>query len=432
MHPGDPGPRSDASPPAYTRRDDPADALRVVGRRYHFNLGGAIYVFTTLLLMTGAINSQNNLLFFAFGLALSGLFISGVISGAAMTGLRVWRLTSPAARVGDTLTIRYRIQNRNRFIPAMGLTVEELRPGEGGWGLPGWGRRSRPDWSRFITRPIALVVEVPPRATVEAAARVRACRRGEAVLDRVRVRSSFPFGLMGKSVILAREQSLMIRPAHVPLEDRFIDALLEGPRGSAGMASRVHAPGADEFVGLRQYVPGDPTSQIAWKPSARSLASGGSLIVRRRAAAGATRLWVVLDLAATGPDADDARERAIALAAAIIDQTGRRSATRQAHVGLCVPGLGVTAPPRPRRLFADFLLDDLARLDASAIDPARPALLPPRVGTGPDALVVVHAGNASAIGGVPARHVEVSRLAGVVEGAMPDLWLDPGKAEAPS
>jgi uncharacterized protein (DUF58 family) len=418
-------PRPDREHPPL--RPDDSDALRVVGRRYHFNLGGIIYVITTVLLMTGAINSQNNLLFFAFGLALSGLFISGVISGAAMMGLRVWRLPVAPARVGETLTIRYRVHNRNRFIPAMGLTIEELRAGEGRWGLSSWGRRPRPDWSRFITRPIALIVEVGPRSTEEASVQVRACRRGEVVLDRVRVRSSFPFGLMAKSVILAREQALMVHPAHVPLEDRFIDSLLQGPRGSAGYAARARAPGIDEFTGLRQYVPGDPTSRIAWKPSARSLASGGSLVVRRHAAAGATRLWVVLALADRDADDDD-RELAIALAAAIITQSARREATRQAHIGLCVPALGVTAPPRPRRLFADFLLDDLARLDLASIDPARPVLLPPRVGTGNDALVVVHAGSPASIGGVPARHVDLSRLGGVVSGTPPPLRIEPAHA----
>lgn len=405
---------------------DEAQALRVVGRRYHFNLGGAIYVFTTLLLMTGAINSQNNLLFLAFGLALAGLFISGIVSGAAMMGLRVWRLPTGPARVGQQVTLRYRVQNRNRFIPAMGLAIEELRPGEGGWGLSARGPRA--DWSRLMTRPVALVVAVGPRATVEAEATFTALRRGEGVLDRVRVRSSFPFGLMGKSLILAREQSVMVRPAPVPLDDRFLDSLLEGPRGAAGSAARARAPGADEFIGLRHYVPGDPISQVAWRPSARSLASGGSLIVRRRAAAGAARLWVILDLepSAGGDEEERLRELAIALSAAIIEQAGRRPATRQAHVGLCIPALGVAAPPRPRRLFADFLLDDLARLEAESIEAGRPAMLPARVVGGPDALVVVHAGEASSLAGLPARHVWASRVSGVLAGPMPPLWLETG------
>jgi len=406
--------------------------MRVVGRRYHFNVGGGIYVFTTLLLMTGAINSQNNLLFLAFGLALGGLFVSGVMSGGAMMGLRVARLAIAPASVGERVAIRYRLSNRNRFIPAMGLTVEELHPGERGPGRG--GRASPPDWGRFISRPIALCVGLGPRRTEEASTEVVACRRGEVVLDRVRVRSSFPFGLMGKSVIFAREQRVLIRPARLVLEDRFIDSLMQGPRGLAGAAARARAPGTDEFVGLRHYVPGDPMSHIAWKPSARSLASGGSLIVRRRAAAGSARLWVVLDLGQAGdplPDGTDARELAIALAAAIISESGRRPATRSAHVGLCVPALGLNAPPRPRRLFAEFLLDDLARLDSGLIDEAKRALLPPRIGAGADALVVVHVGGESGLGRLPARHVHATQPRGVVAGPVPPLALDPARPGPP-
>lgn len=408
------------------RQSATADSMRVVARRYHFNLGGGIYVFTTLLLMTGAINSQNNLLFLAFGLALAGLFISGVLSGGAMMGLRLARLQTASASVGDRLVIRYRVSNRNRFIPAMGLTIEELRPGEGG--RFHWGSRVAPhaDWAGLVSRPIALCVGVGPRGAEEAAAEVLACRRGEVTFDRVRVRSSFPFGLMGKSVVFAREQRVMVRPVRLPLEDRFLDSLMQGPRGSTSLQSRTRSPGTDEFVGLRHYVPGDPTSQIAWKPSARSLASGGSLIVRRRAAAGSMRLWIVLDLPTPGvPAGPDPRELAIALAAAIIAETARRPATRAAHVGLCVPALGITAPPRPRRLFADFLLDDLARLDTAKIDPAKADLLPPRIGA--DALVVVHAPGRSGLGRLAARHVSAGHLAGVVAGPVPELTRDPAR-----
>jgi uncharacterized protein (DUF58 family) len=419
--------------------------MRVVARRYHFNLGGVMYTFTTMLLMMGAINSQNNLLFGAFGLAIAGLLISGVISGSAMMGLQVTRLPVGRGTVGEPLTIRYRIANRNRLTPAMGLVIEELPPSETLFRRALHGRDAASEassWERLMPRPMALGVGVGPRRAIEARARVVPRRRGECRLNRVRVRSSFPFGLIGKSVVFAAEQAVVVRPRTVPLAPRFIEQVLSGAMGASGVANPRSAGFDDEFVGLRPYASGDATSRIAWRPSARSLAAGGSLVVRRTAATASSRLWLVLDLPADGATAPgggpaagvDPRELAIALAASVIAEMGARGGhAKNAWIGLSVPALGVTAPPRPRKLYADFLLDDLSRLDLRAIDPARRAGLPQRVGAGADAVLVLHAGPAWDLGGPRATHVDPSGLGAVLAGPVPPLVLDgpePGAADA--
>jgi len=105
-------------------------------RRYHFHAPGVLYVAVTLFLALGAINSQNNLLFAALGLAIGGLLVSGIISGASLLGLRVERDPIVHASVGAPLTVSYTISNTNRFFPAFGLGVMEL-PGRN---AQGWQR----------------------------------------------------------------------------------------------------------------------------------------------------------------------------------------------------------------------------------------------------------------------------------------------------
>lgn len=433
--------KPDRRRPAQALPPDPGLPMRVVARRYHFNLGGVMYTFTTLLLMMGAINSQNNLLFGAFGLAIAGLLISGVISGSAMMGLQLTRLPVEPGSVGKPLTIRYRIANRNVLTPAMGLVIEELPPADTLLHRALHGRdqqASAASWERLLPRPFALGVGVGPRRVVEARATVIPRRRGECALTRVRVRSSFPFGLIGKSVIFAAPQTIVIRPRTVRLAPRFVEQVMGGAMGAAGVANPRAAGIDDEFVGLRPYAPGDALSRIAWRPSARSLAAGGSLVVRRTAATASSRLWLVLDLPAddpalpadTRPDPDP-RELVISLAASIISEMGARGGrARNAWVGLSVPSLGITAPPRPRKLYAEFLLDDLSRLDLSEADPARRASLPPRVGAGSDAVLVLHAGAPWPLGGPSAFRVDPSRLGDVIAEPLPPLTLD-GPAPSP-
>ena len=71
----------------------PALSKRVkLARQYHFVSGGVLYVAVTTLLMLGALNSQNYLLFAALGIAMAGLVVSGVLSGSSLLGVLVGRV----------------------------------------------------------------------------------------------------------------------------------------------------------------------------------------------------------------------------------------------------------------------------------------------------------------------------------------------------
>ena len=77
-----------------------------ITRQYHFAFGGVLYVAVTTLLMLGALNSQNNLLFAAMGVSIGGLVVSGILSGWALLGVRVERISVSDASVGRPMTIR--------------------------------------------------------------------------------------------------------------------------------------------------------------------------------------------------------------------------------------------------------------------------------------------------------------------------------------
>lgn len=363
---------------------DPARApLRLVRRRYHLHIPGVVYVLTTFLMSVGAINSQNNLLFWAFGLAVTALIVSGILSGAALMGVEVSREPIHDTAAGEPLVIRYRIRNRNRFMPAFGLTVaEDPRP----------ARRGPPaSWPDHAAQPRAFITELGAGRSILVESVAPAIRRGRATFDRVVVSTTFPFGLTRKSVLFAGPESAIIRPARLRLKPGLLRTLIR--KGEQAGSTRTVSPLGDEFFTLREYRPGDATRAVAWRASARA----GEWRVRAHSLPGPKRFWVGVDaLAADG----DRAERAISLAAALITAAHAESYL----VGLWFPAAGQLIPPRQSPSALRTLLNTLALAD---LESTAAAPTPPDR----DAVVVIHADEARAAAGPPGlTHLSVDGL----------------------
>ena len=276
--------------------------LKVVARRYHLHFPGVVYCTTTVILVLGAINGQNNLLFWLFGLAVGGLIVSGFLSGAALMGIELSRELPMAGAVGEESTIRYRIRNKNRLLPVFALTVEELpRPP-----LSLGPERPTPNWPTKFREIIGYGPYIKPRGQTVVEARVTPHTRGQATFDCVRVWSTFPFGLAKKSVTFGGNAAVGVRPRVIQVDPSLFDQA--GGRGDRSSGWRRRSI-EGEFYSLREYVPGDSLRAIAWKPSAKR----DMPLVRESSLAGGSRVWIVLD--ARGATGDRAFERAVSVAA---------------------------------------------------------------------------------------------------------------------
>ncbi len=375
----------------------------LVRRRRHYGFTSFAYIGLTCLLAIGAVNSQNNLLFFAFGLSLAALLVSGIVSGTTLMRVRVSREPVGVGQVGEPLRVRYELTNTSRALPAFALTVREREspraaPREGA----GRNARRAPTWPAHMPEARAFAAHIPPRASVHTEAVVRPTRRGVASFHALRVESAFPFGILRKSAAFVPDprdatMTALIRPRALPVSASLFR---EASRDAADGDSTSRSVGrADEFFGLRDYAPGDTLRQIAWRASARL----GDLVVRENVSHAPTRVWVAivpLEPGEGGADADDLTERAVSLAAGVIEEAGRRSV----DVGLFVLGAGaeptVEIPPRAGPAHIGLLLDALAVLDLAPIGAGdRSRALPP--GSLKAAWIVVHAGAARAGVGPP-------------------------------
>jgi uncharacterized protein (DUF58 family) len=382
-------------PSAFDDRGMRGRVLVPLGPRYHLHWPGIVYVITTMMLALGAIQGQNNLLYWAFGLAVGGLLVSGAVSGAMLLAVRVEREivgagpagAQGAARAGESVRFIYHITNRSHFVPVFGIVIDELTGREGGLSR----KRAKVNWSSKIEsneqKPRAFAAHVAPRTRITVTGTADAIARGEASVDALRVWTTFPFGLARKSVLFGlkpgEKQSVIIRPRASTPDRSVLDAA--GGRGVRGRMSTKRRGTPDEFFSLREFSEGDPLRLVSWRASARaSGGAGDTLLVRQFQSTGARRLWIDLDLAnVKGPEA----ERRISAAAGYIDAASHEDAA----VGLVVEAFAISIPPRSGPRHAGALLDALGAIDLTNPPPATRGF----IGVPAGESVVVIAGSAN-------------------------------------
>lgn len=349
--------------------------------RPHWPLIGHL-AFTAIVVL-GAINTQNNILFWVVGVLLTVLTVSAVWSHLAIRGVEVQRLDPRHGAVGESLALRYRVTNRRRWLPVFNLTIEE-RPGG-----------AHANWGTQMQAARAWVMHIGPGDTVHGEAVYWPAARGEIRLDRLTVSTRFPFGLIRRQRHFTQPMHTLIYPRRYRLTRRVMDSIV--PIGPLGMKLSSRPGGGDDFFGVREYRAGDSRRMIAWKRSAAT--PSGDLLVIDRTVPSPPRLRFVLNLIQSTEqlqarlgnehDARELQERAISLAASFLDEASGRGF----EVGLSI--LGLAAPLTPLRRshwHVERLMGLLAGLDLDSEEARRNAAVRTPADAERAGLVVVHPG----------------------------------------
>lgn len=122
----------------------------------------------------------------------------------------------------------------------------------------GW--RNSETQAEFPVMQVDLVENDREQVRVVAPAR----RRGNYKAPLLRVSSTFPLGLARAWSLVDLDQHCLVYPRPVTFQ---MDQFNSGSGGSDDTA--ISVAGSEDFYGLRDYVPGDPLSQVAWKAVAR-------------------------------------------------------------------------------------------------------------------------------------------------------------------
>ena len=161
----------------------------------------------------------------------------------------------------------------------------------------------------------ALPVTLAGNAAVTVQLPLKATRRGEWPLPRLRIAARFPLGLFVSWTWVHPPALMLVYPS---VERSGPPAPAAGDGGTARSAQR----GDDEFAGLRAFREGDSPRRIAWRPSARRDAW---LVVEHHDTPPAQR---VLDYASAAPLGHEARLSRLARWALACEAAGTPHALR--------------------------------------------------------------------------------------------------------
>jgi len=129
-------------------------------------------------------------------------------------------------------------------------------------------------WKRLInqTRVVRVAEQalpaLAPGATAEVEMRAEAVKRGIVHSRGVTVARADPLGLMRALTRVSRQANLVVLPRRYSLPPFTLPGTRRYQRGGVALASSVGD--SAEFIGLREYRPGDPLQHIHWKSYARA------------------------------------------------------------------------------------------------------------------------------------------------------------------
>ena len=290
-------------------------------------------------------------------------------------GISLEREPVSEATAHRPFALRYRVRNRSRLMPAYALLIEELPPK----GV------SRSDWA-LVGRPMASLGRLSPRQTVRCQTSGLIEQRGPFELGRVRVSTTFPFGVARKSVTFDLPQPALATPQVHRLRSNVVETILEPTHdGTEAIAS----PGAGEdFYGVREYRLGDRVRDVSWRLSARS----DTLVVTQRSARSPRRLVLHLELdPAVAAERDARAEQLLSLAASLVTEAGRRAIA----VSLAAPESGITSGAMTTPVGRAGLLRTLGAY--GFVDAASPEGRPPEARFGAVVLTLTGRANAGGI-----------------------------------
>ena len=245
-----------------------------------------------------ATRTDRNYVLLVLGALLAVIFVSILFSTWNLRGIRFERQLPDAVIAGEPFTVRVRITNLRRWMPARGVELKDALQST----LSGGGS-------------VCFAARIPAggRATFVYTARIR--RRGAYNITNALLTTRFPFGLFAKRSLARHPNRIVVYPR----AEEVAPDHLPGTRDQQWALSQspVRRAGGDEFHSLRDYRPGDDPRRIAWRVSARQ----GRLVLKEFEQENRGHVAVLLATSLSGVSAARRRvalERSVTLAASLV------------------------------------------------------------------------------------------------------------------
>ena len=293
--------------------------------RRHFTPAGIFVISAATLAAVFGVDTNQSLAYKIFTLLAALLAVAWLAGRAARGRFEVRRELPRAVAAGESFTYRVRLRNAGSRAVAGATLLENTgdpRPSFEVFRAEARAPIYREWWQVLEAHRVASIGAVPvpavdPGEEVELRVTARTFRRGRLHFADATVALPDPLGLVWRGHRVEAQGQVLVLPRRykVPLLD------LPGTRryqpGGVSQSSSVGDSG--EFIGLRDYRPGDPMQRIHWKSFARR----GEPVVREYQDEFFERHALVLDtFCARGEE--EAFEEAVAVAASLAETIDTR------------------------------------------------------------------------------------------------------------
>ena len=224
--------------------------LRGPGRKLSVAREGRWVIGITVGVGLAAINTGNNLLFLVWGMLLSAVMLSGVLSEVALRGLNHSRIRTGDGSVESAVSVRVDMLNHNAFWTSYAVEVGALWRHDDGHEYLSWG----PFW-----------VEVSPKAQRVAEFAVSFPKRGRWTLVEIHTRTSYPFAFFEKT------RFRQVKAVHVWIAPklRAVDVSIDLLRDRGVTVEQSTAGVWGDIRGIRPHRHGDSLGLVHWLSTAR-------------------------------------------------------------------------------------------------------------------------------------------------------------------
>lgn len=289
----------------------------------------------TLIVGFAAINTGNNLLYLVFGLMLSAITASGILSELMLRKVRIVRTFPRHLFAHQESLVSVTISNRKRYLSSFSLVIEDF------------SLNTPTSHSRYV-------LKVPAGGQKHVSYPMTFTRRGRHRPGKMKLSTRYPFGFFNKSAtFIETDEDILVYPAIEKLQN---SELFQASRHGREVESRRKGQGV-EIHGLREYVQGDATTHIHWKSTAKL----AKLMTKEFEDESDKKITLLLDVALPGrfPPAGFQQdvERAISLTASYVVHLIQRNF----QIQLITPASGSIFDYGQRHLFR--LLRMLALLE---------------------------------------------------------------------
>jgi len=243
--------------------------------RRRFTAAGTLVV--SCIVVTGAVgvDTTQTVAYQAFSLLAALLAAAALCLPFLRARVAVERALPRVATAGEPFT--YRVRVRNDGTAALdGLSlIEEFadpRPSHDAYtaaiGIPTYRK-----WKRLVAAgelaraPERRVPALAPGAVADVQVEARALKRGVTHSHGVIVGRADPLGLLKATGRVPARSNLVVLPRRYTLPPLTLPGSRRYQPGGVALASSIGD--SEEFVGLRDYRPGDPLQRIHWKSFAR-------------------------------------------------------------------------------------------------------------------------------------------------------------------